>query len=210
MNLRLPNLDFLRRMPKGKLQKVVFVCIVTLGAVVGVLQSYVLKNWSALSDTKNQIAKLNDQIQQANHKARQAVQDETQRRQLKAFVEEQKSAMVTGDPFAWVVREISLLAERHPVHVLGMRPGGKEQQGSKSGYDVYTANIDIEAAYDELGSFLQEFENRFPTAEIRFLDISGGDSDHPGRHALLRLVFLVQSEAEPRNAPDKPKQEKAS
>ena len=184
------NLKFLRRLPKGKLQKLVFVGIVTLGAVVGVVQCYLLKNWSELNDTRNRIAKFNDQIRQANHTARKAAQDETEREQVKSFLDAQHSAMITGDPFAWVVREITLLSEGYPVHVMGIQPG------------------EIEAGYDELGVFLRDIENKFPTIQIRLLDLSVGETEGPKRHASLRLAFLIQPETVPGPISDKPKQEK--
>jgi hypothetical protein len=202
------NLKFLRRLPKGKLQKLVFVGIVTLGAVVGVVQCYLLKNWSELNDTRNRIAKFNDQIRQANHTARKAAQDETEREQVKSFLDAQHSAMITGDPFAWVVREITLLSEGYPVHVMGIQPGGKEQQGSKETYDVFTMHMEIEAGYDELGVFLRDIENKFPTIQIRLLDLSVGETEGPKRHASLRLAFLIQPETVPGPISDKPKQEK--
>src|SRR5882724_9880306 len=130
-----------RKLPKDKLQKIVLICIVTLVAVVGAVEFYVLKNLSALSETKNEIAKLNDQIRQGERKARQAAQDVGHRAEVKAFVETQRAAMVTGDPFAWVVREISLLAEQEPVHMLGLHPGGKVE--IKAGSPMYASRIEI-------------------------------------------------------------------
>ena len=92
---------------------------------MGTVQFYTLKNWSALTETKDQITKLDDQIREGERKARQATQDVAHRAEVKSFVETQRAAMVTGDPFAWVVREISLLAEQEPVHLGGLHPAGK-------------------------------------------------------------------------------------
>jgi hypothetical protein len=190
------NLNFLRHLPKDKLQKIVLTWIVTLSAVVGVVQGYVLKDWSALNDTRRRVAQLNEQIQQAERKAREAAQDVVQRDRVKSFVQAQQAAMIAGDPFAWVVREISLLAEQHPVHVLGMRSGGKGQNVTKSSYDVFTAQIEVEAGYDELGVFLQDFENKFPTAEVRSLSIVSIDDTHPERRATIELAFLVRPDTD--------------
>jgi hypothetical protein len=103
---------YLQKLPKDKLQKIVLICIVTLVTLLGTAQFYVLKNWNTLTETKNQIAKLDDQIREGERKTRQASQDVAHRAQVKAFVETQRAAMISGDPFAWVVRELSLLAEQ--------------------------------------------------------------------------------------------------
>jgi hypothetical protein len=203
------KLNFLRQLPNGKLLKVVLVCMGTLCAVVGVVEGYMLKNWSALSNAKNNIAKLNDQIQQADRKAQQAVQDVTRREQVKSFLETQQAAMVAGDPFAWIVREISLLAEQHTtVHVLGIQPGSKEQHQMNPGYNVFTTRIEVEAGYDELGVFLQDFENKFPTAEIRSLAIAPGDRAQC--RASLELAFLVRPDTDSHKSAGKSKTEKTT
>src|SRR5271169_6257702 len=127
------NIRSLRKLPKEKLQKIVLVCVLTLIVFMGVIEFYVLKNWADLTDTKEQIDKLKDQIGQAERKEHNAKQDMAYRAEVNSFVETQRAAMITGDPFAWVVREISLLAEQHPVRITGLHPSGKDSGGkSKS------------------------------------------------------------------------------
>ena len=188
------NLDSLRHLPKGKLQKVVLVGIVMLCAVMAVTQVYVVANLSALRDTKKRIAKLNDQIQQAERAAQQAVQDEAYRRQVKSFVETQQTAMITGDPFAWVVREISLLAEKHPVHMAGLRPGGRIESTDKSKSQTYTSRIEFTGTYDQIGAFICDLENKFPTSAVRTLSISGSAEDKGQHQAAVDLAMRIQPE----------------
>jgi hypothetical protein len=117
--------------------------------------------------------------------------------------------MVAGDPFAWIVREISLLAEQHPkVHVLGMQPGSKGQHELNPGYNVFTTRIEVEAGYDELGVFLQDFENKFPTAEVRSLGIV--PSDRAQCRASLELAFLVRPNTDSHKSAGKSKAEKTT
>src|ERR1017187_7838294 len=142
---------YLRKLPKDKLQKIVLICIVTLVALVGTVQFYALKNWSALTETKDQIAKLGDQIHEGERKTREATQDVAHRAEVKSFVETQRAAMISGDPFAWVVREISLLAEKEPVHMDGLHPAGRIE--TKSGGSLYSARIEISGTYDEIGTY---------------------------------------------------------
>src|SRR5579859_4149858 len=150
---RAMNLRALRKLPKDKLQKIVLVCVLTLIAFASVIEFYVLKNWNGITESKGQIAKLKDQIGQAERKQRNAKQDMAYRTEVSSFVETQRAAMITGDPFAWVVREISLLAEQHPVRITGLHPGGKES-GGKSKSQTYGARIEFSGTYDQIGLFV--------------------------------------------------------
>jgi Tfp pilus assembly protein PilO len=187
---------FLSKLPKEKLQKVVLVCIVTLIAVAGVIQFYVLKNWTALAETQAGIVKLKDQIREAESKARNARQDVAYRADVKAFVGTQQAAMITGDAFAWVVREISLFAEQHPVRVSGLHPGGKVESDGKSAGQIYRLRIEFTGTYDEIGEFIRDLENKFTTAEIQALSLSGV-ADDKGRHGGTLDIALRMQPPEP-------------
>jgi len=185
------KLGFLKKLPKQKLQKIVLVCIVSLAAVVGVFEFYVLKNWSALTEAKASIDKLNDQIQQAQRKARDAKQDVAYRAQLKSFVETQQATMISGDSFAWVVREISLFAEQHPVQLGPLHPGSKGESGGNSKTPTYTIHLEFSGSYDQIGEFVRDLENRFPTAEIQSLFVSGRADDKSDHSASLDIALRV-------------------
>ena len=190
------KIGFLGKLPKEKLQKVVLVCIVTLIAVAGVVEFYVLKNWRALTETRAGIVKLKDQIGEAERKARNAQQDVAYRANVKSFVATQQAAMITGDPYAWVVREISLLAEQHPVRVLALHPGGKAESDGKSAGQIYKMSIDFAGTYDQIGEFVRDLENKFTTAEVRSLSLSG-IADDKGRHGGTLEIALRMQPPEP-------------
>jgi Tfp pilus assembly protein PilO len=190
------KITFLKKLPKEKLQQVVFVCIVMLAAVVGVVEFYVLKNWTELTETDASISKLTDQIREADRQARGAQQDVAHRAEVKSFVEAQQAAMVSGDPFAWVVREISLLAEQHPVRITALRPGIKSDTIGESKGRTYTSGIDVSGAYDQIGAFVQDLENRFSTAEIRSFSLTG-NADDKGQHGASLTITLRVLPPEP-------------
>ena len=187
---------YFSKLPKDKLQKVVLICVLTLIAVVGAVQFYLLKNWTALNETQADIAKLEDQIQQADRKARSAAQDVAHRAEMKAFVQAQWATMITGDPFAWVVREISLFAEKHPVHVGELHPGGKAESDGKSKSLIYMTRIEFSGTYDQIGAFVRDLENRFPTSEIKSLSLSGS-ADDKGEHTGVLEIGLRMQPPEP-------------
>ena len=189
------NLGFIKKLPKEKLQKVVMVSILTLGATVGVVQIYVAPNWKTLAETRTRIASLKDKMQQVEDSARQAAKEATYRETVKAFVETQHAAMITGDPFAWVVREISLLAEKHPIHIEGLHAGTKSEVSDNTKYQPYSTRIDFIGTYDEIGAFIQDLETKFPVAEIRNLSISTIAEDKNNRQqAIVDLNLRIRAE----------------
>jgi cell division protein FtsL len=190
------KIAFLKKMPKEKLQQVVFVCIVTLVAVVAVVEFYVLNNWTTLAQTEASIAKLADQIREGERQARDAQQDVAHRAEVKSFVEAQQAAMVSGDPFAWVVREISLLAEQHPVRITALHPGIKTDTAGESKGRTYTSGIDVSGTYDQIGAFVRDLENKFSTAEIRSFSL-GGNADDGGQHGAVLTITLRVLPPEP-------------
>ena len=183
------KIAFPKKMPKEKLQQVAFVCIITLAALVGVVEYYVLRNWTALTETKARISKLADQIQQAERQARGAQQDVAHRAEVKSFVQAQQAGMISGDPFAWVVREISLAAQDHPIRITALHPDNKVETAGETKARTYTAGIDVSGTYDQIGVFVRDLENRFTTAEIQSFSL-GGNADDRGQHGASLSITL--------------------
>jgi len=201
-------MNALRALPKDKLQKMLLVVIVTLIGLGGMGNFYIGKQWSSLSQSNGEIAKLKRQIDDAEREAKQEVQNQQFRQQVVSFAESQSAAMVSGDPFSWVVRQISLFAEKHPVHVLSMRPGTKTQNQQKSRFNTYTAQIELEGSYDQIGHFVRDFENEFPTGQIRSLDLGEGNAGSVERHVAMELAFTVRPDSDSPKAKAAAKTEK--
>ena len=184
-------MNALRALPKDKVQKIALAVILSVIGVGAVGYFYVAAQFSALSASKREVADYRQKIEAMESASKQDARDEGLREQIAAFAEEQKATMVSGDPFGWVVRQLSELTERHPIKLLGMRPGMKSAHGRKSRYEVYTTRIEIEGSYDQIGAFVADFENKFPTSEIRSLEITPNDATRPVRRATLELALLI-------------------
>jgi hypothetical protein len=178
-------MKLIRSMPKEKLQKIAFVVIVTLIALGAMGNFWIGHEWSVWSSSCDEIAKLGTEIDQLQTLARQEESNTDLRDNIKAFVENQQQRMISGDPFSWVVREISLLAEKHPVRVTGMRPGDTAPNLQRARYEMFTAHLEVDGTYDHLGTFIKDFENSFPTSQIRSLEMTATD---PTR-AICRVAF---------------------
>ena len=184
-------MKFLKSMPKLKLQKIVFVIIVTLIVLGAMGNFWIAKEWSEWSSHRDDIANLGTQIDQVQTTTQQEASNTDLRDQIKTFVDAQQQRMVSGDPFSWVVREVSLLAEKHPVRVTGMRPGDITPNTQKSRYAMFTTRLEVEGTYDHVGLFIKDFENSFSTSQIRSLEMSSPDPTRSVCRVSLECVLLV-------------------
>ena len=198
-------MNFLRTIPKDKLQKLVLVAIVALTVVGGVLQFYVLKGLRELNEARAEVASLEVRIREAETTARKVVQTEQSRERIQAFAQAQLATMVSGDPFAWAVRELSQVAEQCLVHVVSWHPGAKGLHAQKPAYATYLMRLDIAGQYDDIGRFLTALENKFPAAEIRSLDVTIGQPETGVHAAVVELILLMR----PEDKVEKPKAEKS-
>lgn len=185
-------MKFLKTMPKEKLQKVVFVIIVTLIALGAMGNFWIVKEWSSWSASRDEIGKLGTQIDQIQTTTQQEASNTDLRDQLKTFVDIQQQRLVSGDPFSWVVREISLLAEKHPVRVTGMRPGDAVSTAQRFRYEMFTARLEVEGTYDQVGVFIKDFENNFATSQIRSLEMTAPDPSRSTCRVSLECAMPVQ------------------
>ncbi|MCS7048720.1 MAG: type 4a pilus biogenesis protein PilO [Verrucomicrobiae bacterium] len=184
-------MKLLEQLPKERLQKIILTLIMSLIAVVLVTQFYVLSNWSAYQKARGEERALQAKIEDAEQQGRQLAQNKELRERVAAYLSVHRAGMIRDDPFAWVVREITLFAKDQPVTVTAVRPGGRGTLSSKTKFVTYAARIEVSGRYDELGQFVQNLENRFPTIEVRQLSLSAGAEGAPPHHATLDVVFLM-------------------
>jgi len=192
------------KLPKDRLQKVILVALVALAGFLVTMRFYTWKQYSDWRSNKAEIAKLKHQIQEAERTAQSARENREECQRLSSFVQQQQAAMVSGDPFAWAVREISLLGEQHPVRIASMRPLGITPHGRKSGYDVFTVGLELTGMFDEIGALVRDIENKFPTAEVRLLEVIGSETESRERRANLNIALLMRSPSAGNQKQDQP------
>jgi hypothetical protein len=196
-------MNLFKSIPKVKLQKIVFVVIVTLIALGAMANFWIGHQWSIWSSSRDEIAKLGGEIDELQAVAQEEASNTELRDRIEAFITAQRQRMISGDPFSWVVREVSLLAEKHPVRVTGMRPGGGAPNLQRSKYEIFIAILEVSGSYDNLGLFVRDFENKFPTSQIRSLEMTALDPSRSQCRVTLEcaLPLLPASPTKPAAKP---------
>jgi hypothetical protein len=184
-------MKLLKSIPKEKLQKMILVAVICITVLGAVINFYVLRQFEQLTLKRRAITDLSTKIAASESSVRSEANNGALRDQMKDFVEAQQKRMVTGDPFSWAVREISLLAERHPVHIQGLSPGVKLPYPDKPQYSLFTIRLDAGGTYDQIGRFVCDLENSFPTGHIRSLTLSDADSGKGDCRAAIEMALLV-------------------
>jgi hypothetical protein len=180
-------MKFLKSMPKEKLQKVILVAIVALIAVGALIKLFVGPGFAKLSAEGARVEKLKTELKETQAALDSEASNAQLRDRLKTFVTEQRQRMVSGDSFSWVVREVTLVAEKHPVRVSGMRPGTKFNNATKSRYEMFVTHVEADGTYDQVGAFLRDLENSFPTGELRGLELTANEASR----GQCRVVFDI-------------------
>ncbi len=182
-----------KNLPKDKQQKLILVCIVTVAAVGLCWQFLISSQLARKSKAHKQIVELTAKIGDAQRDAKSKRIDPSTLADLEEFVNKQRAKMVSGDPFAWIVREITLVSETHPVRVQSVRNGGKAVHPRLPGHEAVTARLEVSGTFDQLGNFVRDLENSFPTAEVRSIQMSGSAD---GNHQMsIELCLMVQPES---------------
>jgi Tfp pilus assembly protein PilO len=184
-------MKFFKALPKEKQQILILVAILSLAAWGATFNFYILGNKDELAKKKAEAQKLAAQLEEAQSSVKSEVTNTEFREQLQEFTKTQEERMVEGDPFSWVVREISLLAEKHPVRVSNLSPGTLAAHPVKSQYQTYTTRMEVVGEFDQLGRFMSALENSFPTCALRSVTVGVADASTGECRISLELALLV-------------------
>ena len=183
---------------KGK--QFILLALAALGIIGGVAWYYDYNQWTIHQACLAKTAKLKTDIATAQQLALTVAQTADLRVQMQQFVDAHEATMVSGDQFAWVIREISQLAESQSVGNVITQPGAVIPHARKSAYSWYVTHLEFSGNYDQIAQFIQTLENHFPEAEIRSVTIAMTEAAGSQR-AGLDLALLVQPVVTPKIAP---------
>ena len=175
----------------GKGRKVVLLSLGALIVISGVAWYYDHNQWVIHREHQAQIGVLKQNIATARRLAISMTQTAALRAEIQQFVDAHEATMVSDDQFAWVIREISQIAESQPVENVTTQPGVVVPHARKPTRQWYVTQLGFVGDYDQIGVFVKELENHFPEAEIRSLTIVATQT--PANHrATLELLLLMR------------------
>lgn len=110
----------------------------------------------------------------------------------------QEQDMASGDQYAWMVNFIRKFKQSYDVDIPQFRPGGVSEENLLPNFPYKQVSVTISgtAYYFDLGRFVADFENRYPTSRILNLELAPASASRPeGREKLafrMEVVTLVK------------------
>jgi len=196
----------IQQLPKDKKQKVLLTVVMLVIGLVVLANFFVMPKLNAMGMAADNILDLETKISQEETRAKQEAGNSVLRAQYEALIDNQEAHLISGDPFSWVVRQMSLLSEGQAVKLAGLRPGTVAEHGRVAKFEVFTVQFDLTGSFDEIGNFVSLIENRFPTAEIQSIIFQAGAVGSKEIRASLDMRFLMERELDE----NKPSKESAS
>jgi len=190
----------MKNLPKNKRSKVVLVIMGTLVVTVGIWQAMVVTQQRSLI-----LLNKNVDVQKRKNEDAQRLVSATAKitQDLEAATQKLKAAegeMASGDMFAWMNDTLKKNSERYKVEIPQISREVPCPVGvfAKFPYRAVMFNVRGTAFYHHLGSFLADFENRFPYLRVQNLELepAGGSTSQtatdPEKLAFrMEIVALV-------------------
>jgi Tfp pilus assembly protein PilO len=197
------------RLSKDKRNQVILVALMTLLVVVGLWYSlirYQQENLKKIDDQRNVALTKLSQIQDTIKHSKELEEDLLSVSKTLATEEED---MVSGDLYSAMVNSIRKFKLRHKIEIPQFDSAGTAVDVNllpKFPYKQVTMTISGTAHYHDLGKFIADFENQFPSSRILNLELVPASASGPEEKDKLAfrmdIVCLVHPDgSHPANTP---------
>jgi hypothetical protein len=178
---------------KDKLQRIVGVCCGALCLAIFYYQ-FVISGMqlAAISKLTKESTALQSKLDKARENDTKLILLTNAADKDKPFLSHVESRIVTGDPVAWLWREMGDFADKRKMPRLTVVPegGGGAVLPENESYESTSASLSFFCGYHKLGEFVRDLENSFSTLQIQHLEIVGGTAGAPDSHT-IRVQFHV-------------------
>lgn len=112
---------------------------------------------------------------------------------------DQERFMAGGDPYSWMINFIRRFKEPYPVAIPQFSSDGEQPENllPKFPYKQFSVTIGGTAYYSDLGRFVADFENRFPTCRLLNLDLAPASTSRASDNEKLAFRMNVVSLVRP-------------
>jgi Tfp pilus assembly protein PilO len=161
------------QLPKEKRDKMILVAICFTGVLAGLWYGPIRYQKAALVAKKDKIIQTENRVANSQRLVSQAAKHEAEYLAASARLKTLEEAMVTGDMYSWIIRTINRLQTPYKIEIPNFSPPAVGELKSLSRFPYQAATFAIRGTgyYHELGKFVADFENSFPTVTVQNLDI---------------------------------------
>jgi Tfp pilus assembly protein PilO len=185
---------------KEKRNQLVLVVLVTLAVMGGLWFSLIRYQQDGLKRLKVETGEAERKLSQIRDTIKNSGQTEAELADVSAKLEAQEEIMASGDLYSWMVNSIRKFKLPYKVEIPQFNPRGGEEPVNllpKFPYKQVTVTIVGTAYYHDLGKFVSDFENEFPTSRILNLDLSPASVQSPDEREKLSFKLDIVSLVRP-------------
>jgi hypothetical protein len=174
----------MNRLSKEKRNQVVLVGIVTLGVLAGLYMGLIRFQQSNLAELRSQQKTTNDKLSQIGDAIRNNTRIESDLAAATNALGEKEADMIEDDAYLWMHDVLSKFKQPYEHLVIQQyTPRGATDMNlmPKFPYRQFTLGIMGTGYYHDIGKFIADFENRFPTSRVVNLQLSPDPSSQDER-----------------------------
>lgn len=198
----------MKKLSKEKRSQVILTSIMGL-LVIGGLWSFLIRyQQRGLKDLSAKIAASETKLQRVLDIIKNSQQIETELNIESNRLAAQEVLMASGDLYSSMVSSIREFKQDYTIDIPQFNSAGAEAPVNimpRFPYKQVTLNIAGTAFYYDLGKFISDYENHFPSSRILNLDIARASAQSPEDREKLSfrmdIVSLVKSPTAPATAP---------
>jgi Tfp pilus assembly protein PilO len=187
------------QLSKEKRNQLILVALATMAVVTGLWFGLIRRQQDGLRRLATEKGMVQGKLSQIRDTIRNSKQIEAELAEVSKKLEVQEEDMASGDLYAWMVNFIRKFKLAYQVDIPQYIPGGDAVNVNllpKFPYKQVTVTIVGTAYYHDLGEFIADFENDFPTSRVLNLDLapaSGRSADERENLSFrMEIVSLVK------------------
>jgi Tfp pilus assembly protein PilO len=164
----------MNKLSKEKRNQLILAVMITLLAMAGLWFVLIRSQQDGLRRLRTEKAVVEKKLSQIRDTIKNSKQIEAELAEVSGILEIQEEDMASSDLYSWMVNFVRKFKLPYQVDIPQFNPGkGVENVNllPKFPYKQVTLNIVGTAYYHDLGKFISDFENQYPSSRVLNLDL---------------------------------------
>jgi Tfp pilus assembly protein PilO len=189
----------MNKLSKEKRNQLVLVCVLTLIVMAGLYFGVISNQQRSLRKLAADQDKAKNQLNQVSNTIKSSAKIEADLAAVNKTLGAHEANMASEDGYLWMVQFLRKFNENSPVEIRQYNSKGAAAMDMfpKFPYKQFTVSITGSAYYYDLGKFIADFENRYPSVRVMNLELAPDSAVGPlekGKLAFkMDIVSLVKS-----------------
>jgi Tfp pilus assembly protein PilO len=193
----------MNKLSKEKRNQLILVCVLTLIVMAGLYFGLIANQQRNLQKLATSQQNARNQLNQINNTIKSSTKIEADLDAVGQMLAGHEANMASEDGYLWMVQFLRKFIENYPVEIRQYNSKGSAAMDMfpKFPYKQFTVTITGSAYYYDLGKFIADFENRYPSVRVMNLELAPDSAVGPlekGKLAFkMDIVALVKPTATP-------------